>query len=115
MRRSYLLHGVGLEVSSIDPSVLDAIDLRFGGFAAERDGGSAHGSAEMEFEFATGRVDTADRVPTNGARPVYDTPFGSLYYLGESYLIYGELAGVTLRCEPGRGTATVHQPDPDRP
>jgi hypothetical protein len=49
--------------------------------------------------------------PTGTGRPVYDTSDGSLHYFPVADVLYGELGGVTLRCEPGRGVARFHSPE----
>jgi hypothetical protein len=38
---------------------------------------------------------------------VYDTPHGSLHYFPDSDALCGRVGGVWLRCEPGRGVASL--------
>jgi hypothetical protein len=99
--RSYAIDGVRLTVRSHDPAVLEAMDLRLRGF--DRDPSPAR--AEVRFEFVAGGESAAP--PAGRGRPVYDTPYGSVYYFPDADAIWGELAGVHLRCEPGRGIAWV--------
>jgi hypothetical protein len=95
------VHGVGVEIRSEEPAVLEAMDLRLRDFRG--DDATAR-VVRLEFVADTAR-DAAQ--PTGPARPVYDTPHGSLYYFPEADTLCGELGGVRLRCDPGRGTARL--------
>jgi len=109
LRRSYAIHGVTLEVSSSDPAVLAAIDLRLRDFGREPECDAA---AQVGIEFLSGPDWNPGRVelPPEPARPVYDTPFGTLHYAPESDVIGGRLGGVSLRCEPQRGLCLIGGP-----
>ena len=100
MRRSYLMHGIALEVQA-EQAVADAMDLRLRDFRT--DDGAA---ADVRFEFAVDGASVAT-APDGPARSVYETPHGSLYYFPDADALCGELGGVWLRCDPGRGTALV--------
>src|SRR5262249_19524386 len=86
---SYDIHGVPVEVRG-DAAVRDALDHRLRAFAA----GTA--AAGVRLEFLTGEPPAAPP-----GRPVYDTPHGSLHYDESSDTLWGELAGVHLRCADG--------------
>ena len=99
--RCYEIHGVGVAVSSSEPAVLEAMDLRLRDFRHE----TGLPRVDVRFEFAIG-ADGIEPPPGSG-RPVYDTPHGSLYYFPEADALCGEFAGVSLCCEPGRGVALL--------
>ena len=48
--------------------------------------------------------------PTGLARPVYDTPHGTLHYFPDADVLWGRLGTVELRCEAGRGVALFRSP-----
>jgi hypothetical protein len=101
-RRVFELHGVSVGAYSQEHAVIDAMELRLRDFRSE-----AAPDPELRFEFvANGLADPAP--PLGAARPVYDTPHGTLHYFAETDLLYGHLGGVELRCEAGRGTALFH-------
>ncbi|MGO9958477.1 MAG: hypothetical protein ACLP50_21350 [Solirubrobacteraceae bacterium] len=99
LRHFYDVHGVGVEVHAPDAAVMEAMELRLRDFRCRPSRTGA-----IRFEFVTD-----DPEPPSGAgRPVYDTPDGSLHYFPVADALYGDLGGVTLRCEPGRGVARLH-------
>ena len=101
LRRSYKIHGVGVDVCAEDPAVLTAMDLRLRSFR-----GQPEAAAEIRFEFLTEGDDRGrPELPADAGRPVYDTPYGSLHYHPQPDVVCGTLGGVRLRCEPGRGVA----------
>jgi hypothetical protein len=104
LRRSYAIHGIGVEVLADDPAVIDAIDLRLRGFR----GGDGPDS-RVRLQFDTGGPCDDDRCapPASERRAVYDTPHGSLFFVPDADALCGELGGVRLRCEPSRGTALL--------
>jgi hypothetical protein len=95
---SYDVHGLALGVSAAEPAVLGAMDQRLLRFRAE-----PGAPAEIRFEFLAGAPS-----PAPGGRPVYDTPYGQLHYSDAADTLWGELAGVHLRCEAAEGVARVH-------
>lgn len=100
-QRRYDVHGVGLAVRAHAPVVLDAMELRLRDFrCADRP------RADVLLQFT---ADASDPSPfaAGAGRPVYDTPFGTLYYVPEADALHGELAGVQLHCEAARGLATL--------
>jgi hypothetical protein len=106
LERAYDFHGVALSLGSDDPGALAAVDLRLRDF---RSGGVRPTSAEIQIELLAGAA-SAGRltVPAGESRPVYETPFGPLHYFAGADALYGELAGVRLRCDAGRGVAVIH-------
>lgn len=98
------LHGVGVAVSAHEQIVIDAIELRLRDF---RNGALTDPGIRLEF-VSDGRDDPPP--PLGAARPVYDTPHGTLYYSPETDLLSGRLGGVDLRCEAGRGAAVLRSP-----
>jgi hypothetical protein len=107
VRRSYVLHGIGLEVVARDAAVTEAIDLRLRDFRVA--GRLVEQPLTVEF-FARGEGRSgAERteLPATGGRPVYDTPYGTLRYFPAADLLGGELDGVRLCCDAGRGAATI--------
>jgi hypothetical protein len=80
--------------------VLEAMDLRLRGFPTVP---GRDPDAWLEFSGPDARAGP----PVGTGRPVYDTPFGSLHYFSDADTLWGELAGVRLRCEPSRGIALV--------
>ena len=100
LRRTYELHGIGLEVRAEEPAVIDAMDLRLRDFR----GGPSRPSELISLDFRTNDPQARDR-PTASGRRVYDTPYGSLYYHPDEDALCGELGGVELRCEAARGVA----------
>lgn len=111
-QRAYEVHGIPVSVCAPDPAVLDAMDLRLRDFAddsvppaptARPAPGLAEGGVRLEFFSGVEGLP----VPSGDGRPVYDTPHGTLFYHPAADALWGELAGVTLRCEPGRGVATI--------
>ncbi len=105
-RRSYDVHGVGIDVCSQDAAVLAAMDLRL------RDFRCAPREAQISFEFVAGEQEDAagSDLAAQRARPVYDTPYGSLRYFPGQDVLSGELGGVQLHCEPRRGVALFRSP-----
>ena len=102
--RVFDLHGVGVGVRAEDPRVIDAIELRLRDFASDTAPEPA-----LRFEFVAEGV--ADPEPPRGAaRPVYDTPHGTLHYLPDADVLRGRLGRVELRCEAGRGVARFYSP-----
>jgi hypothetical protein len=95
---NYELHGVALEVRTAEPAVLDAMEHRLRSFRAEPAPG-------IRFEF----VERAPPAPPRG-RPVYDTPHGQLHYSEDADVLYGQLAGIHLRCAAGDGVTRLHSP-----
>ena len=105
-RRAYEVHRIAMSVCAPEPAVLDAMDLRLRDFARDDDApalGLAEAGVRLQF-FSGGDGLPA---PSGDGRPVYDTPYGTLLYFPAVDILWGELAGVTLRCEPGRGVATI--------
>lgn len=103
LRRCYDLHGVPVEVCADDLAVIDAMDLRLRAFPAA----APSRWPTLRFEFRTDEQ-AYGGAPASGGRAVYDTPHGSLYYFADSDTLLGELGGVGLRCESGRGVARLH-------
>jgi hypothetical protein len=97
------MHGVTVEVVADDPAVAAQMDLRLRGVVEEPDAADP----PLRFEFVTDRPPAA---PTGPGRPVYETPYGVLRYFAEDDLLAGELDGVALHCEPGRGRAVIAAP-----
>jgi hypothetical protein len=104
LRRAYSIHGIAAEVLADKPAVVDAMDLRLRGFA----GAAAADHAGISFEFVV--ADVEPHAPSGPARPVYDTPHGSLYYFDGADVLAGTLGGVHLRCEPAAGRALISAP-----
>ena len=102
LRDRYDIHGVGIEIHSMDPAVMRALELRLRDFRSPADV-----PEQIRLEFVTEHP----RPPAGASRPVYDTPDGSLHYFPAADLLYGELGGVTLRCDTGRGVARLHSPE----
>jgi hypothetical protein len=100
-QRFFSIHGVGVTVSAGTPAVLEAMDLRLRDFRSEEPPQNG-----IRFEFVTGAGSAAP--PPGSHRPVYDTPYGSLHYSPAADLVFGELSGVRLSCEAGRGVASLH-------
>ncbi len=103
-RRRYDFHGVGVEVCSQDPGLLETMDLRLRAFPRDPLGAAA---LRLEFVADGSRPDAGLELLTERSRPVYETPYGSLHYAPEDDVLYGALGGVQLRCEPGRGLALI--------
>jgi hypothetical protein len=101
LRRFYEVHGVGVRVETVEPAVLEAMDLRLRAFRSE-----PVREPDLRLEFVVDGLGGSEPPPVGG-RPVYDTPHGSLHYLPEEDVLYGELGGVALRCEPSRGIARL--------
>jgi hypothetical protein len=105
------MHGVGVEVRTTESAVVDAMGLRLRDFRVDEgpstDGANQSCPADVRLEFVVDGERAAATPPTGPGRPVYDTPHGSLYYYPEADTISGELGGVWLRCDPGRGTALL--------
>jgi hypothetical protein len=102
LRACYDLHGVRIDVRAAERAVMEAIELRLRG----REAGTER-PPEVELHFKRdldGEPDWPE--PTTG-RPVYDTPYGSLHYFADEDALCGELGGVRLLCEPGRGRARL--------
>jgi hypothetical protein len=99
LRQSYFLHGIALTVEADGDSVIEAMDLRLRDFRSE-----SGTESELRIEFFLDAGSSGGRSP-QGGRPVYDTPFGSVFYAPSEDTIYGTLSGVTMRCEPARGIA----------
>ena len=98
----YDVHGVGIEIHALDPAVMRALELRLRDFRS-----TADVPEPIRLEFIT----EPPQPPVGAGRPVYDTPDGSLHYFPADDLLYGELGGVTLRCDVGRGVARLHSPE----
>lgn len=103
VQRWYEVHGVVISINSSEPAVLEAMDLRLRDFRCEM----VVPGVDVRFEFLTDDRDGCAQPAGNG-RPVYETPYGSLYYYPDADALWGEFAGVSLRCEPGRGVAVMH-------
>jgi hypothetical protein len=114
---TYLIHGLSLSVVAEDRAVQAAMELRLRSFPVV-----ARGSEPgIRFEFAvtadgfrgglTERA-LAGREPAVGrGRPVYETPYGSLYFDAVRDLLFGELGGVALSCSAAAGQALVSAAD----
>jgi hypothetical protein len=98
VEQCYEIHGVGVCVQSDDPAVGDAIELRLRDFCAE-----PARRQDVRLEFRSDPENGA--APIGSGRPVYDTPHGSLHYFPERDVLFGDLGGVQLWCEAGRGVA----------
>ena len=110
-RRTFELHGIALGVCARDAAVLEALELRLRDFATG-DGDAGERDPELRFEFVAGGI--SDPTPPSGtARPVYDTPHGTLHYFPAADLLRGRLGGVELRCEARRGVARFESPSYD--
>lgn len=103
--RAYDIHGVGLSVASEEPAVIDAMERRLQGFRRE-----ALERPEIRLEFlVNGRgEEEAPPLPAGASRLVYETPYGHLHYFPDADTIGGDLQGVRLRCEAGKGVARLH-------
>lgn len=104
LRRRYAIHGVGVEVLATDQAVIDALQLRLDGFASEE-----WADPQVTLEFAA-EADNGSVPQAGEGRDVYDTPHGSLHYIPSDDLLYGDLGGVRMRCEAGRGIARLQCP-----
>jgi hypothetical protein len=93
---------VGVEVHAAEPAVIEAMELRLRDFRTERPPADP-----IRLQFLTEDPEP----PAETGRPVYDTPEGSLHYFPTAETLYGELGGVTLHCEPGRGVARLYSPE----
>jgi hypothetical protein len=103
-QRSFGVHGVAVGVRAGEPAVIDAMELRLRGFP-----GAPADDPEVRLEFVDGEVaDSA--LPPGVARPVYDTPHGTLHYFPDADVLRGRLGAVELRCEAGRGVALFRSP-----
>jgi hypothetical protein len=102
LRRAYSFHGVAISVVADEPAAIDAIDLRLRDFQA---GGEATGAPEITFAFVADS--TAAARPVGQGRPVYETPHGTLDYYPEEDSLYGTFGGVTVRCDPAKGTVVL--------
>jgi hypothetical protein len=102
--RIFDLHGVGVAVCAEDRRVIDAIELRLRDFSSD-----AVEDPELRFEFVADG--SPDPEPRAAARPVYDTPHGTLHYLPDADVLRGRLGRVELHCEAGRGVARFCSPD----
>ena len=102
LSRAYSMFGVRLAIHTDSPAVLDETDLRLCGFQDD----AAIAANEIRFDFVTGPAGTAEP-PQAADRPVYDTPFGSLYYRADGDILYGSFGGSTMRCEPAAGSCTI--------
>ena len=102
--RTFELHGVVVGVHAGEAAVIDAMELRLRDFR-----GDAASDPAVRLEFLTDRA--LDRAPLPGpARPVYDTPHGTLHYFPETDILHGRLGAVELHCEAGRGLAQFRSP-----
>lgn len=99
LQRLYEIHGVRVGVCAEDPTVIGAMELRLRDF---RGGPGPPPAVRLEFVI-DGRDRAAPR--SEAGRPVYDTPYGSLYYFPDSDELCGTLGGVDLDCEASRGVA----------
>lgn len=99
--RVYAIDGLAVSVSSDEPAVLEAMDLRLRDFRRA----CAPRHADLRFMFASDDVDAA--VPTGRGRPVYETLHGSLSYFPDSDLLRGQFSGVRLTCDAGGGIALL--------
>jgi hypothetical protein len=100
VERSYVIHGVGLAVCASDPAVMAAVERRLRTFASSD--GARPAQLRMEF-FSEGEL----TAPSGPSRPVYDTPHGQIYYFPDADALFGDLAGVRLRCDAGSGVARL--------
>jgi hypothetical protein len=96
----YDFHGVRLEVESRSSTVMEALDFRLRGFD------ESHLTATPGVRIAFEERPDADLLEPRG-RPVYETPYGELYYDADRDLLSGVLGGVRLLCEPSAGVATM--------
>ena len=105
-QRVYEVHGIPLTVHAREPAVFEAMDLRLRDFARSHEPAAAepHGRG-VRLEFVA--ADKGPPTPVGEGRPVYDTPYGTLFYHPSADTLWGELAGVTMLCQPGRGVATI--------
>jgi hypothetical protein len=104
LRRAYSLHGIEIEVQADDEAVIASMDLRLRGTAS---GDATAGASPVRFEFVAGDLPTdAGR----SARPVYDTPHGSLFYREQDDTLAGVLGGVSLRCAVAEGRVLLTAP-----
>lgn len=105
--RLFDLHGVAVGVCAEDPDVIGAMELRLRDFAT-----GTNPDAELRLEFVfDGSAES--ELMAESARPVYDTPHGTLHYLPDADMLRGRLGRVELRCEPGRGAARFSSPTYD--
>lgn len=103
-QRTFEVHGVTVGVRADEPTVIDAMELRLRGFP-----GDPATDPELRLEFVDGEA--PDPAPPTGiARPVYDTPHGTLHYFPDADVLRGRLGTVELRCEAGRGVALFRSP-----
>ena len=101
LQRCYRIHGVDVEVLATDQPVIDATELRLRDFAS-----NARPDPQVSLEFVAA-ARNGSVAPAGAGRAVYETPHGSLRYIAEADLLYGELGGVRLRCEATRGVARL--------
>lgn len=101
--RAYSLHGVTVDVITDDFAVAAQIDMRLRGFARESDSANP----KLHFEFLVGEPTAR---ATGPGRPVYETPHGPLHYFPDEDVLAGELAGVSLHCEPRLSRAAISAP-----
>jgi hypothetical protein len=101
---SYSMHGINVEVVADDPAVLAAMEYRLRRFAGPGD----PGDPTIRFEFRSATPRTGSLITS--ARPVYETPHGTLYYSDDDDLLSGDLGGVTVHCRPGAGRAVITAP-----
>jgi hypothetical protein len=102
-RRHYGLHGVVVSVQADSHAVLSATDLRLRDCAIEM----TEAEVEIELTYQTVEPDARAEPPPEENRPVYDTPYGSLFYSPAADALCGELVGVRLRCNPTAGRAVI--------
>lgn len=106
LRRTYSLHGVAVDVLATEPAAIDAMDLRLLDFRSDTADGP-----RVRFTFAALRnPQDGPTGPVASGRPVYETPYGTLYYRDETDTLTGELGGVALDCDGVSGTATISAP-----
>ncbi len=102
--RFYDVHGVGLEVRSEEPAALVAMERRLQAFRR-----SPTPRAEIRLEFLV-REDERPAPLPGASRPVYETPYGQIYYFPDVDTLAGELRGVHLRCTAADGFARLYSP-----
>jgi hypothetical protein len=109
LSRFYRLHTLAVEVTSAEPAAAIAMDLRFRDFAL---GGAPSGPPDLQFAFHAGAESASAGVtlPLGPARPVYDTPFGTISYFDDADVLGGRLGDVAFRCDPGRGAVRIAAP-----
>lgn len=97
----YDVDGVRLGVDASAPAVSRAMDLRLRGFPAL----PRTGTPDLRLSFTEGEPGPPQ--PRGQSRPVYETPYGQLYYAPDADIVHGELAGVSLRCAAGDGVSEL--------